>query len=434
MTLKKTILIILLLALVCFSVVAEYTSIQSLLYLEQISDLKEKITVLNIPAQRISDLESQAKLEHQQQNYDAVAQYFFQTQKIYDAGLKANRLLLSYEDNLNIIKPQNESFNQFLTIAKQEYYFENFEQTVTVLEVASNDLLGQTFISPSTTKLELLKLQKAETSLGLQPIIAGSIANYKTVFASFDYQRIKIAYQDYKQTTNTLLLLNTSKYYIDGLSGNNVSTSRLEDTYYLAVVQYNNGQILAAKDFAMQTINVYELFLSTKNILSKTNTSLQALKNDGKTITEDFLTYQKALEEFRAQNYESASQELTTLHNSLEQRRTEGLVGLIDGDRSNNLAILVANNKLISVALFVILLVIIVIGQVFFRKHARTQLEKLYLRKIDALTDSVKKLQREYFKDRSLSRSDYDTLLDDFEQKKAVLEEKLVMFDRNRKK
>ncbi|MEE9323870.1 MAG: hypothetical protein V3U72_04995, partial [Candidatus Aenigmarchaeota archaeon] len=190
----------------------------------------------------------------------------------------------------------------------------------------------------------------------------------------------------------------------------------------------SRGEYDSALTMARYVSVIKEKAMVVYEMIDDVEMKVYDLSSQGHNVSESRKLFSEGAGEFEKENYEGAEELLNQAMNLLDKIEAEAALSRAAGD--NLLTVLIERiyENRMAVSFAVILLVLVSIPLlVKIRRMKKARGIRNLEREVESIKKSMKHLQEDYFRKRSLSKKDYDTRMEKYRHKLGLDMEKLII-------
>ncbi|HLC67367.1 MAG TPA: LamG-like jellyroll fold domain-containing protein [archaeon] len=225
--------------------------------------------------------------------------------------------------------------------------------------------------------------------------------------------------------------LETAQIRIDEMKQMELPITRANDTLAEAKVLFDKGDYMASLSMSNYVETIKDMAVEDYNLIDTAESKIEEAKLSGIDVAEEEAAFSRALEMFESELFEDSKAALIGVVNSIDEKEASHSLGgvLAASSRGNVLSYIYENRSSIGLTGL-----IVTIGAIIITKITESPRRKIKIRRLNAkkirIEDSIKALQKRYFDERNMTKTEYMLQLRKYRGDMAVVKKNIEVLSK----
>lgn len=433
---ESKVLRLLMLLTICISLAyqvegADYTPAKLSTMISELDDVVKELSDAGFGTNRVEDIIQEANTAHLNQEFDSIPALIEQVHQLRDKAFSVNEDITKLENSINLAKDDLIDVNEVEEVLVElnlEMKLENYEQCEILIDEANNLMSGLVSGQYLSQIDRISTLNNLASDIGLDLSRIDDISNeLEGYIAKGDLENIILLVNELDMIENSINSVVSVNNIISESAKSEISTLRFEDILDEVKYHFKRKDFEEVLKLGSEAESLYELAKGSKQLINYISSEIVSLENKDIDFSKVERFFEEGKREYELENYISSKEMLDQSLLELEQAKSDALLfGVINTDYTKVRFIAFMKNY------WWALLIVITIF-VFAGKEGYSRIQKEFLeRRITKLEQelvfidkAIKKKQEEYFSKKIISKSEYNTTVDEHQERMLVIREKL---------
>ena len=435
---KTKILKLFIVFLICltlfYAVKAEtYTPAKLRTMIEDLDFVVDELSDAGLGTQRIEDIIDEANIAHQAQRFDDIPAMIDEAYYLRDKALSLKQDIEELDRKISMAEEESIDVSSVELVFSEleiEMKLENYDQCEILLEQAENLLSESVREQYISYAQEITPLRELATDVGLDTDAIEDISlRFNNQINVGDVEKIIQIIDELELVRDSIVSINSITDIIAESQSTGIKTLRFEDMLAEAEYHFSRSDFEEVISLGDETVALYDSALQSRQRIADINDKLYSIKNSNLDV--DFANSERLFEagkaEYELENYVDSEQLLKQSMAELEQAEADALLfGAINTNYAKERFVNFMKN-------YWWLLLIVIVALIFAGNKAYSKIQEEYItRKIESMEKelvfidkAIKKSQDEYFNKKIISKGEYNTIVDEHQERMLIIREKL---------